>query len=163
MSPTAIASPPARADEKIQRFLTRGGSLRLLTGIEQQDLTQLSAYASQLFEAEDFAAARNLYQLLSTLDHWNVEYLLGQGLSHQRLGGHEEAIACFARAGVIRIDDPRAAFFAGLSYRLLGNEEHARKAFNAAVRWCGDKPEHQDMRASAQKMLDTTANAKDKA
>lgn len=153
MSSTAIAQQPASTDEKIQRFLTRGGSLRLLTGIEQQDLAQMSTYASQLFDVEDYAAARNLYQLLSTLDHWNVEYLLGQGLSHQRLGGHEEAIACFARAGVIRIDDPRAAFFAGLSYRLLGNEEYALKALNAAVRWCGEQPEYQEMKASAQKML----------
>ncbi|MGC0154706.1 SycD/LcrH family type III secretion system chaperone [Chromobacterium vaccinii] len=140
-------------DEVFRHFFARGGSLRLLADIQGEDLESLYGYARQLFDGGDIAAARNVYQLLSTLDHWNFDYLLALGLCHQRLGEHNEAVVCFGRAGMIKVDDPRAAFFAGISYRLDGNAEYAGKAFNAAINWCGDQIDYQQIKASAVSML----------
>lgn len=156
MSETMINPQQEENDDVLQRFFSRGGSLRMLTDIDDQDLVQLYSYAGQLFAAGEFVASRNFYQLLSTFDHWNYDYLLGLGLSHQRLSAHEEAISCFARAGMITIDDPRAAFFAGLSYRLVGNEAYARKAFNAAIMWCGEQSHYQEIKGNAERMLTAT-------
>lgn len=144
---------PEEIDDVLPKFFSRGGSLRMLTDIAEQDLAQIYSYACQLFSEGDFAAARNFYQLLSTLDHWNFDYLLGLGLCHQRLSVHGDAITCFARAGVINVEDPRAAFFAGISYRMIGHEDGAKKAFHAAIRWCGEQPNYQDIKDSAEEML----------
>ncbi|MBC8654962.1 CesD/SycD/LcrH family type III secretion system chaperone [Providencia vermicola] len=92
--------------DNLQHFLARGGSLKLIAGLDSQQLERLYAYANQLFNANDFSAARNIYYLLTCLEQWNPENLLALGLCHQRLGEHENAINNFVRAGTIKIDDP---------------------------------------------------------
>ncbi len=133
----------------LQQFFSRGGSVRMLADISKKDLDTLYAYAGQLFDAGEWQAAHNVYLVLARVDHWNFDYWLALGLTCQRIDSHDEAVFCFARAGTIRLDDPRAPFFAGISYRALGNEEYACKAFNAAIRWCGRKPEHDEIRTTA--------------
>ncbi|AAQ60248.1 MULTISPECIES: SycD/LcrH family type III secretion system chaperone [Chromobacterium] len=151
---TDIHHQPEQTDDELYRhFFSRGGSLRLLADIQGEDLESLYGYAKQLFDGGEIAAARNVYQLLSTLDHWNFDYLLALGLCHQRLGAHNEAVVCFGRAGLIKVDDPRAAFYAGISYRLDGNAEYASKAFKAAINWCGEQIDYQAIKASAVDML----------
>lgn len=140
-------------DDVLPKFFSQGGSLRMLTDIAEPDLAQIYSYACQLFSEGDFPAARNFYQLLSTFDHWNFDYLLGLGLCHQRLSAHGEAITCFARAGMINVEDPRAAFFAGISYRMIGHEDGASKAFHAAIKWCGEQAHYQEIKDSAEDML----------
>jgi secretion system chaperone SscA len=139
--------------EVLQNFFARGGSLWMLADISKADLDTLYAHATQLFEAGEFAAARNIYLILARVDHWNFEYWFALGLSFQRLAAHEDAVFCFGRAGMIRIDDPRASFFAGISYRAFGNDTYARKAFNAAIKWCGAQSKYLEIRQSAVEQL----------
>lgn len=137
----------------VRTFLFRGGSLRILHDVDTGDMERLYAYATQLFESGAFESARNIYYLLARIDHWNFEYQLALGASYQRLAQHDEALACFGRAGMIMIDDPRSAFFAGISYQTLGNAGQARKAFRAAVRWCGQDESHESLRRAAAQLL----------
>ncbi len=137
----------------LQKFFARGGSVWMLTDISKADLDTLYAHATQLFEAGEFAAARNVYLILARVDHWNAEYWFSLGLSFQRLAAHEDAVFCFGRAGMIRIDDPRASFFAGISHRALGNDAYACKAFNAAIRWCAEQSKYREIRQSAAEQL----------
>jgi secretion system chaperone SscA len=148
--------PSSNADddyEVLQRFFSCGGSVRMLAGIDKCDMDTLYAYATQLFEAGEFEAARNIYVILARADHWSFEYWFALGLCSQRLSGHEDAVFCFGRAGMIHIDDPRASYFAGISYRILGNEEYARKAFSAAMKWCGRQSRYEEIRKSAIEQL----------
>ena len=137
----------------VQRFFARGGSVRMLGEIEQADLNTLYAHANQLFNAGEVEAARNFYTLLSRLDHWNFDYWFALGLSYQRLSDHEAAIYCFSRSGMIRIDDPRSSYFAGVSYRAVDNEAYAAKSFKAAIAWCGDQPVYAGMRLNAEQLM----------
>ncbi|MEX3956755.1 SycD/LcrH family type III secretion system chaperone [Trinickia sp. EG282A] len=139
--------------EVLQRFFANGGSLWMLADISKKDLGTMYAYATQLFEAGEFEAARNVYLILVRVDHWRFDYWFALGLCCQRLAAHDEAVFSFARAGMIHIDDPRASFFAGISYRALGNKEYARKAFDAALRWCGQQPRYDEIRKSAVEQL----------
>lgn len=152
MSNTPLYDQPA-GDDILPQFFARGGALRMLADIQIQDLQQLYGYANQLFQGGEIAAAKNFYYLLSCMDHWNFDYQLALGLCHQRLSEHEQAIACFSRAGMIKVDDPRAAFFAGLSYQMHGNTEYANKALRAAITWCGVQVEYQPLRDSALKIM----------
>jgi secretion system chaperone SscA len=143
----------ASDSELFEYFLARGGSLRMMSNVDDKDLQSIESYASQLFAPGDFSAARNLYLMLCTLDHWNIEYLLAQGLCHQRLKDHGQAIGCFTRAASLKIDDPRSAFFTAISLRYMGCEEQAVKALNAVTMWCGAQPQYQEIKGSAQRML----------
>jgi secretion system chaperone SscA len=139
--------------EVLQHFFVRGGSIRMLADIKQNDIDQLYAYATQLFDAGEIEVARNVYSMLVRIDHWNFDCWLALGLCHQRLGLHEEAVVSFGRAGMIKIDDPRSAYFAGISHSVIGNTEFARKAFNAAIKWCNQNPEHETIQRSAAQLL----------
>jgi len=147
-------SEDTRDDQAVLRaFFARGGSVQMLTGIEASDLDLLYAHACALFDAQEFAAARNHYLLLSRLDHWNFDYWFSLGLCHQRLAEHAQAVLAFGRAAQVRVDDPRPPYFTGISCRLLGHDESARKAFAAAIRWCDGHPEHEALRQSAADQL----------
>jgi secretion system chaperone SscA len=144
----------ARDEQAVLReFFSRGGSVRMLTDVDERDLELLYAHATALFDANEFAGARNHYLLLSRLDHWNFDYWFALGLCHQRLGEHADAILSMSRAAMIRLDDPRPPFFTGVSCRLLGNADSARKAFEAALQWCGQLPQHAALRESAEEQL----------
>lgn len=144
----------AQDDQEVLRhFFSRGGSIRMLADIQKDDIEQLYAYASQLFEAGDVAAARNIYYMLVRIDHWNFDCWLALGLCNQRLDRHEEAVGCFSHSAMITVDDPRSAYFAGISHSLLGHIECARKAFNAAIMWCNQQPKHAVLQRSAAQLL----------
>ncbi|RQR48097.1 CesD/SycD/LcrH family type III secretion system chaperone [Burkholderia sp. Bp9126] len=139
--------------EVLERFFGAGGSIRMLADIAQSDMDKLFSYATQLFDAGEPRAACNFLMMLARIDHWNFDYWFMLGLSYQHLAQHEEAIFCFSRAGMIRIDDPRASFRAGISYRLVGNLDYAIKAFRAALKWCGDRDTWRDIKAGVMEQL----------
>lgn len=139
--------------EVLRQFFSRGGSAWMLTDIDRKDLDTLYAYATQLFDANQWQAAHNVYSILVRVDHWCFDYWLALGFTCQRLGSHDEAVFCFARAGTIRLDDPRPPYFTGISCLALGSGEAAGKAFNAALRACGCDPRHDEIRASAADQL----------
>ncbi|WP_108034056.1 MULTISPECIES: SycD/LcrH family type III secretion system chaperone [Burkholderia] len=137
----------------LQRFFASGGSIRMLADVERRDLDTLYAYATQLFDMGELHAARNFFLMLARVDHWNFDYWFALGLCQQRLARHDEAIFCFSRAGMIGVDDPRASYHAGVSYRLAGNLDYAAKAFRAALNWCGERDGHRDIKANAMQQL----------
>lgn len=137
----------------LRQFFARGGSIRMLADIQKDDVEQLYSYATQLFDAGDIAASRNIYYMLVRIDHWNFDCWLALGLCNQRLNRHEEAVGCFVQSGLIKVEDPRSAYFAGISQSLLGHVDGARKAFNAAIKWCNQRPEHEMMQRSAAQLL----------
>ena len=144
---------PGEDHEVLQRFFASGGSIRMLADVDRRDMNTLFAYATQLFDAGDLNAAHKFFFMLARLDHWNFDYWFSLGLCYQRLAQHDEAIFCFSRAGMINVDDPRPACFAGISYRLVGNVEYAIKAFRAALNWCGDRDAYRDIKVNALQQL----------
>lgn len=140
-------------DQTLRDFFSRGGSIRMLCGAAPGDLETLHNYACQLFDIGELEAARNYFYLLARVDHWRFDYWFGLGMCQQRLGAHQEAIFCFSRSGMIKAQDPRSSYFAGISYDFTGNREYARKAFGAAIKWCAAHPQHQALRRSAEQLL----------
>jgi secretion system chaperone SscA len=132
--------------DDIRDFFNQGGTLQALVDIDPARLDELYAYATQLFDAEDYAGAKRYYQLLTRLSHWQFDYWFALGLACQQLNEHAEAAFCFGKAGVLRLSDPRPAYLAGLSYQLMGHGDLADKAFAASIKWCSDKPEYADLK-----------------
>lgn len=128
--------------DTVRDFFNQGGTVQALLDLDPVDLDRIYAYACQLFDVGDYAAAKRFFLLLSRLSHWQFDYWLALGLCCQRLEEHAEAVLCFGQAGLLRLDDPRSAYLAGLSYQLADQPTMARKALNAAIKWCSDKPEY---------------------
>ncbi|CAH0536014.1 SycD/LcrH family type III secretion system chaperone [Vibrio marisflavi] len=144
-------------DEKsIVEFFQRGGSMKILCDMDESSLDTIYNYAFQLFETGQTAEAYRHFYFLASMDQWNFDYLLALGICCQRMGEHEQAIYCFSRSGQRELADPRSSYYAGISYQCLGNKSYARKAFNAAVRWCSDKPEYQQLKSKVSAALART-------
>lgn len=133
--------------DTVRDFFNQGGTLQALINLNPADLDHVYAYACQLFDAGDYAAAKRFYLLLSRLSHWQFDYWLALGLCCQRLSEQAEAVFCFGQAGLLRLDDPRPAYLAGLSHQLVGELDKARKALDAAIKWCAAKPEYAALKA----------------
>ncbi|MDE1712311.1 MULTISPECIES: SycD/LcrH family type III secretion system chaperone [Chromobacterium] len=133
--------------DTVRDFFNQGGTLQALVNLDPADLDSVYSYACQLFDAGDYAGAKRFYLMLARLSHWQFDYWLALGLACQRLSEHEEAVFSFGQAGLLRLDDPRPAYLAGLSHQLAGHPEQAGKAFAAALKWCASKPEHAAIKA----------------
>ena len=139
--------------DTLQKFIHMGGTLKMLTDIEDKDLDNLYQYALQLVAYKDYQGAKNIFYLLWRIDSWNFDYNFSLGLMCQQLDEHHEAIYCFCRAGTLQIDNPLPAYHAGLSYGALGNTEFAAKSFTASLRWTHGRPEYSEVEASAKEQL----------
>ena len=58
--------------EDIYDFYQDGGTLASLTNLTQQDLNDLHSYAYTAYQSGDVITARNLFHLLTYLEHWNL-------------------------------------------------------------------------------------------
>ncbi|MDR3399339.1 MAG: CesD/SycD/LcrH family type III secretion system chaperone [Pandoraea sp.] len=155
--PEAMPAEAFDADEKqevLSRFFESGGALRMLADLDEGDLARVRAHAGQRFAQGQIAAAQRVYFVLATLDQWSFDDWFGLGLCYQRLGQHEQALPCFAKAGVIRAADPRPPYLAGMSYEHTGNREFARKSYDATLRVCGHQPQHDALARSARERRD---------
>ncbi|VVE14214.1 tetratricopeptide repeat protein [Pandoraea terrigena] len=156
-TPVAAAPPDPGVDEApaiLSRFFESGGALRMLADLDESDLACVRAHAGQRFAQGQIAAAQRVYFVLATLDPWSFDDWYGLGLCYQRLGQHEQALPCFAKAGVIRAADPRPPYLAGMSYEHTGNREFARKSYDAALRIGGQLPQHDTLIRSARARRD---------
>lgn len=161
-TPEVSAHLSAEIEAIFARFFSRGGALRMLADIDVADLTRMRAHARHRFSQGHIAAAQRVYFLLATLDQWSFDDWFGLGLCYQRLGHHEQALPCFAKAGVIRAADPRAPYLAGVSYEGAGNIDFALRAYRATQRLCGDLPQHRELARSASARCDALSNASSK-
>lgn len=152
---TALPDPCAdEAPAILSRFFESGGALRMLADLDEADIACVRAHACQRFAQGQIAAAQRVYFVLATLDQWSFDDWYGLGLCYQRLGQHEQALPCFAKAGLIHASDPRPPYLAGMSYAHTGNREFARKSFDATLRICGQLPQHDQLARSARARRD---------
>lgn len=134
-------------------YMQAGGSLRELFRIDRLNLEIVYAYGCQRYRQGDHEGARQIFLALVGIDPRAFDYWLSLGLALQKLQRHDEAIACFAKTAVMRMYDPRSSFFAGVSFQLLGDLEHARQAFDAAIKWCGRQQTYRALREQAAQSL----------
>lgn len=101
--------------ETLQTFLQQGGSLKMLADVEEKDLDLLYRYGTQLMNYGDYEGAKRIFYLLMKIDQWNFDYFFALGTCCQQLKEHEEAIFCFGRAGIVKVEDPRSPYYAAIT------------------------------------------------
>lgn len=137
----------------VKNIFDQGITMQAVLDLDPNDLEHMYAYACQLFESEQYDVAKKYYLMLVRLSHWRFDYWFALGLTYQRLGDHPGAIHSFSQSAQLRMDDPRSAFLSGQSLVLLGRMDNAKEAFEAALKWCGDKTEHAELKKTIQQSL----------
>lgn len=150
--PAAVATPDG-PQAAVQQYVAEGGSLRGLFGLDAVALETLYAYACQRYEAGDHEGARQIFFALAAIDPHSYDYWLSLGLCLQKLHRHDEAIYCFVRSAGMRMWEPQPPYLAGLSLQLCGEYGKAAEAYEAAIKWCGQQTEHQELRGLAEQSL----------
>ncbi|WP_157122995.1 CesD/SycD/LcrH family type III secretion system chaperone [Pandoraea oxalativorans] len=121
---------------------------------DERDLAGVYAYACQLFDAGDHARAQRFYQLLALLAPARADHWVALGLTCQRLSEHDDALACFERAASLCGDDPRLAYYTGLSHQLMGATARAQAAFRVALARCAGHPQYETLATSVRRQVE---------
>ncbi|MBX9477183.1 SycD/LcrH family type III secretion system chaperone [Yersinia enterocolitica] len=134
-------------------FMRRGGSLRMLTKMNPQDLALVYEYTIQLCQGGEYNSAKQLLNLLVRLDHWNFSYWLTLGSCYQQTADFHQAIYCFSRAGQIQVDDPRPSCSAAECYVACNNQVYAEKAFRMSLNWSHSHTKWTEVKQQAERGL----------
>ena len=127
-------------EEIANRFLTEGETFKELKGISDEELEAVYAVGHNLFSTGRYDDAENAFKLLCFLDHLNKKFWLGLGACRRARKDYQGAIDAFGLAGVLDLEDARAALQSGECHILLGNKEAAISAYNAVIRYSKDAP-----------------------
>jgi secretion system chaperone SscA len=130
----------------LRAFFAGDESIAIPADVDPRDLDAVRQLARRRFDAGDWVTARDCYYMLARVDHGHAEDWLDLGLCYQRLARHEHAIFCLSWSGILREDDPRPIYHAGVSYRRIGDAEYAAKAFRTALARCGESVDHGALR-----------------
>ncbi|MBO4123456.1 SycD/LcrH family type III secretion system chaperone [Cupriavidus gilardii] len=149
----AVVDPADGACGSVEQYFAEGGTLRRLFRLDAVALETLYAYACQRYEAGDHEGARQVFFSLAAIDPHAYDYWLSLGLCLQKLRRHDEAIYCFVRCAGLRMWEPQPPYLAGLSLQLCGDYGKAAEAYEAAIKWCGQQTEHQQLRGLAEQSL----------
>ncbi|MGY8524674.1 hypothetical protein [Paracidovorax citrulli] len=162
-SPAAAgAMPAASAAESgetggvgglLEQLRARGGSLRLLLGIDGVRLEVLYSYGCRLFREHKHEEARQVFFALAAIDPLSFDYALSLGICLQKLHRHDEAIFCLSKAVASRLTDPRPWYLLGVSFQIEGDVGRARESYRAAVKVGGSQGEFGELRTLAMQSL----------
>jgi secretion system chaperone SscA len=119
--------------QQLAEYFNQGITLNMLNDTPKSQMDVMYAYAWQCVDNNNFIAARNTFYLLTYLNHWDSDYLLGLGSCHQKLGEHSAAILCFSHAAQIVVSDPRPAWLAAQSYAALSLLSSQIKALETVI------------------------------
>ena len=127
---------------RIAEELKRQPSLAEKRGVKPSQLEALYALASELYNAECFNKAADLFRLCCFYQHDDAKSWMGLGGAHQHLANHEAALAAFIMASLYDPQSPEPRLYAAHSLIDLENLPLALESAQIAVRLCGRDHNH---------------------
>ncbi|WP_295540817.1 SycD/LcrH family type III secretion system chaperone [uncultured Thiohalocapsa sp.] len=137
----AAARTPAEdqmdLDALLEAFSREGAVLGDFEGLSKHHYEALYGMAYNLYEAERYRDARELFCYLCSRNHLEQRFWLGLGACQQMLGLHDQATTAYAFANLLDVDDPRSALHAGECLLASGQHTEAADALNDALTTAG--------------------------
>jgi type III secretion system low calcium response chaperone LcrH/SycD len=148
--PSAVEIP----DDMALRFLDSGEELYSLQGLTEEDLEALYTLGNNLYEAQTYGEAREIFEQLCLLNGSDPRFWFALGCSLQPLGRHEEALAAFAMAQSHEEENPLPAYQAYECHLALGDIATAAKALLLTVALAEGSSEHASLAKRAATLLE---------
>ncbi len=142
---TKIPSPDA-----IRKALQAGQSLQEIIAFPQELMERFYAAAYTLFQVGKESEAADAFFFLATLNPSVHAYWLALGMAEQGLKRYENALAAYAMASLIEVEDPLSYYYSAACYHALQDEENMRRSLEMALQYFQDSPEHATMKKNAQ-------------
>ena len=157
MSDIVITDPSQLTDETldqiVDRFQNHGATFKEIKGISDDELEAMYALAHGQLQNGRFEQAETMFRFLCLNDHLSHKYWLAMGICLKEQEKFEEAVNALGVAGLLNMEDPRAAFAAAECHVRLGNRTESVAALESAISFAGDKPEFAATRQRAEMML----------
>ena len=141
-------------EDELLSFIEDGGTMAMLRNIPDDAVEQMYAVAFNYFESAKYEQAHKIFQLLCTLDHYQVRFFMGLGACRQELQQYELAIDAYSFVTLIDVNEPRAPFHAAECYLSLGNMKAAESGFYAANHFGKTQPAYSELAQRASAMLE---------
>ncbi len=150
------------ANEMIIEAMLQGYTWKQFTNVTEEQVEALYALAYRSFNLRQYDKAERVFQLLSSLDHYDARHLIGIGACRQKCKNYERAIDAYSAAGLIDMKNPVPALRAAECHLALGDREKAELGAKAALHWAGDDPAHTKWKERAELIMKGLENRKAK-
>jgi type III secretion system low calcium response chaperone LcrH/SycD len=121
--------------------------------ISDQDVAQLYSFATALFNAGQYAEARELFKVLLQLEPTMGGFAVALGACYHRLKDYENAIRCYMLAADLESADPVPLMYAYDCYMNLQNMFCAGMVLSGAAARAGRHPQYAQIKEKAQTLL----------
>lgn len=125
-------------------------SLTRKKNVTEEQLEALYHLATELYCAECYNKAADLFRLLCFYKPEEVRAWVGLGGSHQRIGNHKAALSAFMIASSYDPQSPEPRLYAAHSLIDLENLPLALESAQAALRFCRYRSDQDHLRLSAE-------------
>ncbi|WP_217273963.1 SycD/LcrH family type III secretion system chaperone [Shewanella sp. VB17] len=141
-------------EDELLSFIEDGGTMGMLRNVPDDAIEQMYAVAFNYFESAKYDQAHKIFQLLCTLDHYQVRFFMGLGACRQELQQYEQAVDAYSFVTLIDVNEPRAPFHAAECHLSLGNMEAAESGFYTANHLAKTQPAYSALALRASAMLE---------
>ena len=145
-----------RLEEVCGTFLS-GGTLRDLKGVTDGEMETLYSVAYNYYSTGHYDEADKLFRFLVRLDHTNAKMWIGLGAVQQVRKDFENAVASFAYASFLDLEDPKPQYYAAQCFLALGDLKSAESALAALDQYA---PKDSPFREKAKKLQERIEKSK---
>ena len=148
----AKALHPTSADLWLA-YLAKGGSMKELRGIDQQQLDAMYKVAFGRYDSGLYNDALLIFRNLCLLDHSEYQYFLGLGVTQVALNQYAQAAATLSHAGKLDKADPRASLAMAGCFVEMKKLPLARQCLKTAIQRAGKSEQWKQELAKAQQLM----------
>ena len=125
-----------RIAEAAKAFAQDGATMKELKGITNAELEAVYSLAFGYYQTGKYDEAAKLFQFLVLFDHLNAKFWMGMGAVQQVKKDFKGAIASYAYASFLDLENPKPQLHAAECYLAMGDKENALSALAALEEYC---------------------------
>ena len=125
-----------RIAEAAKRFVEEGTTLKEFKGISNAELEAVYSLAFGYYQTGKYDEAAKLFQFLVLFDHLNAKFWIGMGAVQQVKKDYKGAVASYAYASFLDLENPKPQLHAAECYLAMGDKANASSALAALEEYC---------------------------
>ena len=119
--------------------MMKGEPLKIEKGIDDAQLNAVYSLAFSYYSTGRYDEALKLFKFLVMFDHLNQKFWIGLGSTQQVLKHYDEAIAAYAQASILDLENPKPMYYAAICHIAKGDKVGAASAVRAIEIFCTKK------------------------
>jgi len=144
---------PQTAKDEINQILAPIATQGALHGLSPETLETIYSVAYSMYQSSQYEKAREIFQTLTMLDHFEYKYLFGLASCYQMQKSYQQAVETYAHCFLLEPNDPAVPFYSAYCHMMLKQYDAAASGFDAAIRWAGEQAQFAEIKERAISML----------